>query len=222
MFSGIVKYVFVLSVFFSIQVYSQSVPVTFHYKPSVQGFTTVRLAGSFEGWSITDPNYIMHDINSDGIYEITTKINPGTYQYKFVVDGAYFPDPDNPVFDGSQYMNSQIVVTDPMVTYLQPSDTSTYSPSTLPHLRAVFAFNPPTDASSPVFTLKINGQSISPLSAYYDTTTKTLDYPLSPGIVYVGIDTLQVGIIVQGRFSTKATKIKVAADPRFDLLTEEY
>ena len=213
-------YVILFLLFLSIQVYSQAVPVTFHYKPP-KSFTTLQLAGSFESWTVPNSAYYMHDLNFDGIYEITVKLNPGTYQYKFVVDGAYIADPDNPSTDGSQYLNSQIVVTDPMITYLLPFDTTTYSPSTLPHLKAVFAFNPPTDTSSPAFALKINGVSITPLSAYYDTASKTLDFPLTAGNTAVGTNTLQVSIMVQQRFSTKSAKINVAADPRFDLLTED-
>lgn len=222
MIKRIVKYVLVLSAFYQVQLFSQSVSVTFHYKPSVQSFNTIQLAGSFENWTVPNTGYNMSDTNADGVYEITVKLNPSTYQYKFVVDGNYYPDPDNPVFDGSQYQNSQITISDPMITYLLPIDTNTFSPSTLPHVKAIFAFNPPADPSFPVFTLKINGQSIPSLSTYYNAATKTLDYPLASGNVSTGTNTILVAINVQSSiFSSKSTTIKVAPDPRFDLLTED-
>ena len=49
-----------LTLLLSIQLFSQTVPVTFHYRPPMQSFSTVRIAGSFENWSITDPNYLMN------------------------------------------------------------------------------------------------------------------------------------------------------------------
>jgi glycosidase len=164
----------------------------------------------------------MHDLNSDGVYEITVKINPGTYQYKFVVDGAYFPDPDNPVFDGSQYQNSQIVITDPMITYLLPFDTNSVTLSTLPHIKAIFAFNPPADTTFPVVTLAINGHNINSLSTYYSAASKTLDYPLDTNYMKTGSNTVVVNLSMSiGNFKSKTTTINLAADPRFDLLTED-
>src|ERR1035437_9804569 len=136
-----------LTLLFSIQLFSQTVSVTFHYKPSLQSFSTVRIAGSFGGWVITDPNYLMTFNPADSLYYKTVNLYPGTYQYKFVVDGNYYPDPDNPVIVDPQYQNSQIVVSDPMVTYLLPIDTNSVTQTTLPHVKAIFAFNNPNSVS---------------------------------------------------------------------------
>lgn len=222
MLKRIVTYVFVLFTFYATQLFSLNVPVTFHYKPPVQGFKTLQLAGSFDGWKVPDANYYMHYNSGDGLYEITVNLVPGLYQYKFVVDSTYYPDPDNPVYDGSQYQNSQITVSDPMITYLLPIDTNSVTPSTLPHIKAIFAFNPPTDTTFPVYTLAINGHNINSLSTFYSASSKTLDYPLDTNYLKMGSNTIVVNLSMSfGNFKPKSTTINVAPDPRFDLLTED-
>ncbi|MDR3667354.1 MAG: alpha-amylase family glycosyl hydrolase, partial [Ignavibacteriaceae bacterium] len=209
-----------LVLFLSAQLFSQIVSVTFHYKPQVQNFSTVRIAGSFENWSITDPNYLMTFNNTDSLYYKTVNLAPGIYQYKFVVDGIYYPDPDNPVYDGSQYQNSQIVVSDPMITYLLPFDTNSVTQTTLPHIKAIFAYNNP-NLVTPVISLKINGNTLSVSSANYDSTNKTFDYTLSGNQVIIASNTILVGINIGSAFSSKTTKINVESDPKFNLLTED-
>jgi|CZKP01.1.fsa_nt_gi glycosidase len=209
-----------LSLLFSIQIISQTVSVTFHYKPQGTGFSTVRIAGSFENWVITDPNYLMNLNNVDSLYYITVNLSPGTYQYKFVVDGNYYPDPDNPVIVDPQYQNSQIVVSDPMVTYLLPIDTNAVTQTTLPHVKAILAFNNPNSVT-PVVTLKINSNNVSYPAGNYDSTKKILDYTLSASQVNIGSNTILAGITIGSSFSTKTTKINVVTDPNFTLLTED-
>ena len=52
----------------------------------------VKLAGAFEGWQGT---LEMSDAGG-GFYRADVALPPGRYAYKFVVDGAWLPDPDNP------------------------------------------------------------------------------------------------------------------------------
>lgn len=203
----------------SVQLLSQTVSVTFHYKPHLQNFSTVRIAGSFENWSITDPNYVMSFNNADSLYYKTLNLYPGTYQYKFVVDGNWFWDPDNPVIVDPQYQNSQIVVSDPMVTYLLPIDTNSVTQTTLPHIKAIFAFNNP-NSLTPVISMKINGNSVSYSPSNYDTAKKTLDYLPTGGQVYLGSNIVLVQINIGSAFSSKTTAINVEPDPKFTLLTE--
>jgi chromosome partitioning protein len=57
----------------------------------------VRIAGDFNGW-VPDKG-VRSLIESEGQTRIWTKIirlNPGTYQYRYVVDGEWREDPDNP------------------------------------------------------------------------------------------------------------------------------
>ena len=53
----------------------------------------VYLAGCFNQWNPTGKK--MTDKKKDGVYSTTIKLAPGTYEYKFVVDGVWCADPDN-------------------------------------------------------------------------------------------------------------------------------
>jgi 1,4-alpha-glucan branching enzyme len=57
----------------------------------------VRIAGDFNGW-VPDKG-VRSLIESDGETRVWTKIlrlPPGTYQYRYVVDGEWRDDPENP------------------------------------------------------------------------------------------------------------------------------
>jgi len=52
----------------------------------------VYIAGDFNDWSEnSDPMK-----KNDGVWEIIMELSPGEYQYKFLVDGVWTNDPDNP------------------------------------------------------------------------------------------------------------------------------
>jgi 1,4-alpha-glucan branching enzyme len=69
----------------------------------------VYLAGEFNGW---DPNANPMVKGDDGLWRGSIELDPGTYQYKFVVDGTWIEDPGNPesVDDGHGGVNSVLVV----------------------------------------------------------------------------------------------------------------
>jgi hypothetical protein len=72
----------------------------------------VRIAGDFNGW-IPDKG-VRSLIESEGDTRVWTKIlqlSPGTYQYRYVVDGEWREDPENPqgAFSGA-IRNSLLVV----------------------------------------------------------------------------------------------------------------
>ncbi|MDX9867312.1 MAG: glycogen-binding domain-containing protein [Kiritimatiellia bacterium] len=52
----------------------------------------VSLAGSFNNWDPTAK--LMADKKGDGVYTATVLLAPGTYEYKFVIDGTWCADPD--------------------------------------------------------------------------------------------------------------------------------
>jgi len=53
----------------------------------------VCLAGDFNGW---DPSAKKMAFKARaGIYTASVRLAPGTYQYKFVIDGAWCADPEN-------------------------------------------------------------------------------------------------------------------------------
>ena len=53
----------------------------------------VYLAGVFNQWSLTAKK--MAYKARSGIYAATVKLAPGSYEYKFVVDGVWCADPEN-------------------------------------------------------------------------------------------------------------------------------
>ncbi|NIM18996.1 MAG: hypothetical protein GTO51_01265 [Candidatus Latescibacteria bacterium] len=73
--------------------------------------TKVYVVGDFNNWTpTTDP---LTDKNGDGEWTLFYPLNPGSYEYKFVVDGTYWiADPRNPlsVSDGFEGRNSVVKV----------------------------------------------------------------------------------------------------------------
>ena len=53
----------------------------------------VYLAGVFNQWSLTAKK--MAYKAKSGIYTATVKLAPGSYEYKFVIDGTWCADPEN-------------------------------------------------------------------------------------------------------------------------------
>ena len=51
----------------------------------------VYLAGSFNDWNPTGKKMTF----KAGVYQATIRLNPGEYQYKFVIDGMWCADPEN-------------------------------------------------------------------------------------------------------------------------------
>ena len=64
--------------------------VTFSVRAEVG--SKVFLAGSFTDWNPTAKE--MTDKKGDGVYTVTLSLAPGTYQYKFVIDGTWCADPE--------------------------------------------------------------------------------------------------------------------------------
>ena len=54
--------------------------------------TEVRLLGDFNGWKLSA--HIMKK-NGSGMWRKTVMLPPGTYEYKFLVDGCWVNDPQN-------------------------------------------------------------------------------------------------------------------------------
>lgn len=69
----------------------------------------VTLAGTFNGWS-----GIITEMKKDetGLWSVKLPLRKGRYLYKFVLDGYWIPDPDNPDIesDGGKSVNSIIIV----------------------------------------------------------------------------------------------------------------
>ncbi len=82
-------------------------PIRFAYAaPDAQH---VALAGDFNNW---DPQAQPMQRGADGTWSVSLSLQPGTYQYKFVVDGDWREDHANPsrTWDAQGLCNSVIEV----------------------------------------------------------------------------------------------------------------
>jgi 1,4-alpha-glucan branching enzyme len=70
--------------------------------------TEVYVAGEFNEWS---PTATLMEKGEDGIWRVTLKIKPGKYEYKFVVDGTWMEDPNNPDMIPDPYGGNNSVLT---------------------------------------------------------------------------------------------------------------
>ncbi|GAB1442401.1 hypothetical protein MASR2M39_12360 [Ignavibacteriales bacterium] len=86
------------------------VEVRFEFKSSTA--KEVLVTGSFIGWS---PQGEKLQKGEGDIWSVMLKIEPGYYQYKFIVDGNWIPDPQNDwkINDGGDNFNSLIKIGDP-------------------------------------------------------------------------------------------------------------
>ena len=80
----------------------------FVYRPGGKA-TKVFVAGSFNGWS-KEATPMMAD--EKGAFRAAVALKPGSYSYKFVVDGEWTPDKENPKQepDGFGGMNSLLAI----------------------------------------------------------------------------------------------------------------
>ncbi|MGM0420288.1 MAG: alpha amylase N-terminal ig-like domain-containing protein [Bacillota bacterium] len=86
--------------------------VEFSYEPPI-AVDEVFLAGEFNDWNPQDT--LMTDEDGDGVYTVTVYLEPGEYQYKFVIDGTNWQTPedaDDYAPDGFGGQNAVIIVGD--------------------------------------------------------------------------------------------------------------
>ena len=69
--------------------------VVFNYRPDSKP-KQIFLAGNFNDWNPSNDKFLMKDDDGDGTYSITVPLAPGTYQYKYVIDGQWTKDPYSP------------------------------------------------------------------------------------------------------------------------------
>lgn len=83
--------------------------VTFRYYD--KDATRVSVVGDFNNWTVhADP---LVDRNDDGQWLLFYPLRPGTYEYKFVIDGSrWIADPQNPnkAPDGFDGVNSVVTI----------------------------------------------------------------------------------------------------------------
>src|SRR5262249_55192300 len=70
----------------------------FAYRPD-RPVQRVNLAGTFNEWN--NSSHPMQDPDGDGVYALDLELKPGSYRYKFVVDGDYWThDPASRILTG--------------------------------------------------------------------------------------------------------------------------
>jgi hypothetical protein len=69
--------------------------VVFNYRPDNKP-RQIFLAGKFNDWNPSNDRFLLKDDDGDGTFSITVKLAPGTYEYKFVIDGQWTKDPYSP------------------------------------------------------------------------------------------------------------------------------
>lgn len=69
------------------------------------------VAGDFNGWSTSGDE--MTDPDGDGLYTARISLEPGRHLYKFVLNGRWLPDPDNPERSTDGYDNSVLEIAGP-------------------------------------------------------------------------------------------------------------
>lgn len=154
-------------------------------------------------------------------HKITVSLTPAVYQYKFIVDGNWFTDPNNPVTDGSMYNNSQLTVSDPMITYFWPLDTALTNIADLQPIKAIIAHNSQATVNFTNFTLKINGNTIPLSDANYSIATKIFKYQVNAADIINGRNTVSLTVTTPNGSKSKTTVLNISSNPALDLLTED-
>jgi thioredoxin-related protein len=78
----------------------------FLYRPDAK---EVAVAGEFSNW---EPFTMFRNPDDEAMWGVRWDLEPGTYQYRFVIDGTWMPDPENytPVFDPQGLPNSTFTI----------------------------------------------------------------------------------------------------------------
>ena len=82
--------------------------------PGYKNATNVYLSGSFNDWERT--TIPMHQ--NDSGWQSVQFLNPGNYEYKFVVDDKWITDPTNNVIHGSGEFENSLLVYKPNHTFV--------------------------------------------------------------------------------------------------------
>ncbi len=104
---GGVNSVFVVSKQYGTKILKDGSVLFVYFNPQAE---SVSVAGSFNNWNV---NANPMEKSKSGLWTLKLKLSPGTYQYKFVVNGKdWVPDPSNPqtADDGYGGVNSVIEV----------------------------------------------------------------------------------------------------------------
>jgi hypothetical protein len=67
--------------------------VQFSLRAGAEPLSSVAVVGDFNDWNPS--KHLLHDENEDGIWTATLRLEPGRYEYMFILDGQkWVPDPE--------------------------------------------------------------------------------------------------------------------------------
>jgi len=97
----------------------------------------VSWVGAFNGWNVSATPMTK---SADGVWSVVVPLPPGDHEYKFVVDGSYVADPENPATHGD-YGNSYISIgPDGDLKAVAATANTTYNPKLLMGGRGVATY----------------------------------------------------------------------------------
>lgn len=96
--------------------------VKFTYRDQYAG--AVFLAGDFNGWNGT-ATPMQKD---NGVWSVVVPLSPGSHEYKFVIDGQWVADPDNPVTVGDFGNSGLEVAADGSLKVMKATSNTELSP----------------------------------------------------------------------------------------------
>jgi glycosidase/outer membrane lipoprotein-sorting protein len=193
--------IFIFTLIFVQSLLSQIVPVTFYYKPQTP-VNAVFLAGSFNNWGnnvngiVSDTTFRMRYDASNGVWYKVQNLGIGTYEYKFVEDRngdgkgeTWITDPNNPRINYSNYNNSILIVSDPMVFHLLPKH-GTITNRDQPEISAYIFYSSGTTISE--INLYIDGVLVPNGIIYFNPGNQKFSYtpsqPLSNGQHFIKLE----------------------------------
>jgi len=80
------------------------------FQVHVAGAKDVYLAGDFNDWVSSSKDYRLRKFKGD-IWKTKVSLQPGRYEYKFVVDGNWWTDPENSERAQNPYYSDNSVIT---------------------------------------------------------------------------------------------------------------
>lgn len=139
-------------------VFSQSGHVFFYNSGKLS--TPVYIAGSFTNWEKIPMIYR----EDSGGYRYEENLKPGVHEYRFVVNGRYFRDPENPHYGGVG-SNSIIYIPgdEPVIKRIFPPDGTTISDSSF-QVRIIFQSSSKLDFTKSQLTINKHSYPFQPES----------------------------------------------------------
>lgn len=223
------KKLFLGLILISQYLFSQTVPVTFYYKPQTP-VNAVFLAGSFNNWGnnvngiVSDPRFKMSYDPGTGVWYKVENLGIGTHEYKFVEDRnndgsgeTWITDPNNPRINYANYNNSIIIVTNPMVFYLLPKH-GTITNRDQPEISAHIFYSSGETISE--INLYIDGQLIPNGISYFNPGNQKFSYtpvqPLPNGEHFIKLEVKTAS----GKVGSDTSRFKV--DVTYRIYQAEY